>query len=124
MVVSGLNYTAMESALKSAFETHFSDRLATDTCQIADLDTAYQALSTYTLEEYNDMLVLDFAGGTDQPRRTFANIKCSIVVKKRGAAGNFHDYPFFIRSECISCSEKSGNARISKHGRIGLGFFW
>ena len=80
MAVSGLGYTAMEQELKTVFETAFDDRLGTDTCQIADLDKAHEALMGFTPEEYNDMLVFDFAGGTDQPRKVFANIKWAWIA--------------------------------------------
>ena len=70
MAVSGIDYSAIEVAIKQAFLNAFPDRLFDDAVQIGDLDTAFDALMSKTIEEYTDALIIDFSGGTSRPGLT------------------------------------------------------
>lgn len=80
MSVSELRYTQIEEQIRQIYLTAFSDRLTEDTCVVADLDKAFDALMSYSVDEYTDMVVFDFAGGTSQPRQVFANIKWAWIT--------------------------------------------
>jgi len=80
MAVDGQNYTNIEIALLAEFLSKFSDRLTEDTCKIADLDSVFNSLMGYPIDEYTDGLVLDFAGGTSRPRQAYGNIKWAWIT--------------------------------------------
>ena len=80
MAVSGIDYSAIEVAIKQAFLTAFPERLFDEAVQIGDLDAAFEALMSKNIDEYTDALVIDFSGGTSRPRRVFANIKWAWIT--------------------------------------------
>lgn len=80
MAISELRYAEIEEQIRQVYLTKFSTRLTDDTCQVADLDKAFNALMSYNADEYTDMLILDFGGGTSQPKQAFANIKWAWIT--------------------------------------------
>jgi len=81
MAVSGLSYSTIEEAVRQAFVVAFQDRLSEERCQIGDVDTVFDRIMAGSVDEgVTDGIVLEFGGGTSQPRRTFGNIKWAWVI--------------------------------------------
>jgi hypothetical protein len=80
MAETGLGYSAIEEAIRQALVAYLPDRIDDDRCKVGDIDTVFDNIMAGDGINVTDGCILDFGGGTNKPRQSFANIHWAWVI--------------------------------------------